>query len=121
MKTPIDVTCICCPLSCNLTTTKPDNEFIVVGNKCPRGKKYAIEEMVAPKRIVTSTVKIAGGSYPVISVKTAEPIPKEKIFTIMKILANVEVVAPIYIGDTIVKNVANTGVNIVATKTQEKK
>lgn len=111
------MTCICCPLGCDLKIDQSGTEFVVTGNKCPRGKKYAIEEITAPKRIVTSTVKITGGSYPVIPIKTAGPIPKEKIFTIMNILANVEVVAPVHIGDIIVKNIADTGINVVATKT----
>jgi CxxC motif-containing protein len=119
METLINLTCICCPLGCDLKIDKSGAEFIVTGNKCPRGKKYAIEEITAPKRIVTSTVKITGGSYPVIPVKTATPIPKEKIFTIMAILANVEVVVPVHVGDIVVKNIADTGVDVVATRTEE--
>jgi CxxC motif-containing protein len=114
-QTPINMTCICCPLGCDLAIAKSGAEFIITGNKCPRGKKYAIEELTAPKRIVTSTVKITGGVYPVIPVKTAQAIPKEKIFTIMRILANVEVTAPVYVGDIVVKNIADTGINVVAT------
>lgn len=109
--------CICCPFGCDLIVNKVNGEFVVIGNKCPRGKKYAIEEITAPKRIVTSTVKIVNGVSPVVAVKTTQPIPKEKIFTIIDILANVEVTAPIHIGDVIVKNVAGTKVDVVATKT----
>lgn len=108
--------CICCPIGCNLSITKNNHEYLVTGNKCPRGKKYAIDELTAPKRIITSTVKITGSLHPVISVKTDQPVPKEKIFTIMKILATVSVKAPIKIGDIIVAHVANTEANIVATK-----
>jgi CxxC motif-containing protein len=114
-QTPINMTCICCPLGCDLTINKSSAEFTIAGNKCPRGKKYAIEELTAPKRIVTSTVKIAGGAYPVIPVKTAQAIPKEKIFTIMRILANVEIQVPVHVGDTVVKNIADTGIDVVAT------
>jgi len=109
--------CICCPIGCNLQVEKTPDGFAVTGNKCPRGEQYAIEEMTAPKRILTSTVKITGSSYPVISVKTSNPIPKEKIFAIMEIFSDIEVKAPIHVGDIIVKNIANTGVDIVATKT----
>jgi len=119
METLIDLTCICCPLGCDLKIDKSSAEFIVTGNKCPRGKKYAIEEITAPKRIVTSTVKIVGSCRPVIPVKTAAPIHKEKIFTIMAILANVEITAPVHIGDVIVKNIADTGVDVVATRTEK--
>lgn len=117
MKTPINLVCICCPIGCDLKIDQINNEFTVTGNKCQRGKKYAIEELIAPKRIITSTVKIVGGSYPVIPVKTVVAVPKEKIFTIMNILATVETIAPIHIGDVIIKNIADTGVDIIATKT----
>ncbi|CAL7964342.1 hypothetical protein GAMM_70024 [Gammaproteobacteria bacterium] len=115
----INMTCICCPLGCDLKIDKSGTEFIITGNKCPRGKKYAIEEITAPKRIVTSTIKITGGCRPVIPVKTAAPIPKEKIFTIMDILANVETTTPIHIGDIVIKNIADTGVDVVATRTEK--
>jgi CxxC motif-containing protein len=120
MKKIKNLTCIQCPLGCDLQIEESNGEFIVTGNKCPRGKKYAIEEITAPKRIVTTTVKTTGGAHPVIPVKTAEAIPKEKIFTIMGILANVEIAAPIQVGDVVVKNIADTGVNVVTTKSQEK-
>jgi CxxC motif-containing protein len=108
--------CISCPIGCTLRVEQTADGFVVTGNKCPRGEKYAIEEMTAPKRIVTSTVKITGGLHPVISVKTAAPVPKEKIFAIMAILANVELHAPVYIGDVVVKNIADTGIDMIATK-----
>lgn len=111
-----ELTCICCPIGCDLRINKTDTGYTVTGNKCPRGKKYAIDEMTAPTRMLTSTVKVQGGLYPVISVKTAAPIPKEKIFTVMEALTNVTITAPIKIGDIVVHDVAGTGVDIVATK-----
>lgn len=118
MQKPVtNITCICCPFGCDVTISYQASEYFVIGNKCPRGKKYAIEELTAPKRIITTTVKISGGLYPLIPVKTEQPVPKGKIFNIMRILANVTVKPPIKVGDVIVENVADTGVNIVATKT----
>ena len=111
------MTCICCPLGCNMEITKNHNEHAVAGNKCLRGKKYAIEELTAPKRVITSTIKITDGLYPVIPVKTDQGAPKDKIFEIMKILANTTSTTPIRTGDIIIENIANTEVNIVATKT----
>lgn len=112
-----EMVCICCPKGCSLQIQQKDNsDYIVTGNKCPRGKQYAINEITAPTRIVTSTVKIQGATYPVICVKTTAPIPKEKIFEVMDILNDVSVKAPIKIGDVVVHNIANTGIDIVATK-----
>lgn len=110
--------CISCPIGCELTITKNhgSGEYVVIGNKCPRGKKYALSEIIAPQRIVTTTVAIKNYIYPVIPVKTAQPIPKEKIFDVMNVLQNVVLTAPVNVGDIVVKNVANTGVNVIATK-----
>jgi len=51
-----------------------------------------------------------------VSVKTENDIPKGKIFECVKALKDVEVTAPVKIGDVIVENVAGTGVNVIATK-----
>lgn len=110
-----EMICICCPLGCVLNVTKNGSELVVDGNKCPRGKKYAIEEMIAPKRMVTTTVALIGGYYPVVSVKTANPVAKDKIFAIMQELDNVVVKVPVHVGDIILQNVATTGEDVVAT------
>ena len=72
--------------------------------------------MTHPTRIVTSTVRIAGYPDAVVSVKTASDIPKDSINDCMKALAGVTATAPIHVGDVIVENVADTGVDIVATR-----
>ena len=51
--------------------------------------------------------------------KTKEDIPKGKIFDCVKALKTVEVAAPVHIGDVILKDVAGTGVDVVATKNVE--
>ena len=77
---------------------------------------YARKEVTDPKRTVTSTVRVLGGSLPVVSVKTAQDIPKNKIFDCMQELATIRVKAPVQEGDVIVSNIANTGVSVIATK-----
>lgn len=112
-----DLICIGCPLGCMLTVTMEGNEVTKVkGNTCKRGDAYARKECTNPTRIVTSTVKVTGGSINMVSVKTKEDIPKEKIFECVKALKDVVVTAPVYIGDVILQNVAETGVDIISTK-----
>ncbi len=108
--------CICCPRGCHLTV---DENMSVSGNFCPRGAKYAIDELTHPTRIVTSTVKVNDGSYSVCSVKTASPVPKEKIFEVMEEINKVELKAPVSIGDIVIKNVLNLSVDIIATENIE--
>lgn len=113
----VNLICIGCPLGCPLTVEMEGNEVkSVSGNTCPRGAAYAKKELTNPTRIVTSTVRVAGGRLAMVSVKTESDIPKGKIFDCVKALKDVEVVAPVKIGDVIVKNVAGTGVNVIATK-----
>ena len=103
-------------MGCDLAITKEGESWKVSGNKCPRGEKYGIAEMTDPRRMVPTTVAIEGSTYPVIPVKTSAPIPKDKIFEVMKVLSDVKVKSPIKIGDVVVKNILSTGVDIVATK-----
>ena len=113
----VNLICIGCPLGCPLTVEmEGDAVKTVAGNTCPRGDAYARKELTNPTRIVTSTVRVAGGRLAMVSVKTASDIPKGKIFDCVKALKDVEVKAPVKIGDVIVENVAGTGVNIIATK-----
>lgn len=108
--------CVSCPLGCNIEVEMENGEVIsVTGNTCKRGDAYARTEMTHPVRSLTSTVKVKGGSHPVVPVKSAKPIPKEKMFECMKQINSVTVDAPVKIGDVIIENVLGTGVDIVAT------
>ena len=112
-----NLTCIGCPLGCALTVEMENGEVLSVsGNTCKRGDDYARKEVTHPTRIVTSTVAVTGGDIAMVSVKTQNDIPKEKIMDIMKSIEDVKVEAPVPIGDVIVANAADTGVNIIATK-----
>ena len=114
----IELTCIGCPLGCPLTVTMEGNEVVDVnGNTCPKGAIYAKKEVTNPTRIVTSTVRVSGGSCPMVNVKTASDIPKGKIFACIEALKDVVVPAPVKIGDVILTNVAGTGVDIIAAGT----
>ena len=88
----------------------------MTGNTCPRGDAYARKELVSPTRIVTSTVRLTGGELPVVSVKTAQDIPKEKIMECMAQIKQAVLEAPVSIGDVAVSNVAGSGVDVIVTK-----
>jgi CxxC motif-containing protein len=112
-----DLTCIGCPLGCNLEVEIDNGKVIKVsGNSCKIGEEYGIKECTNPTRIVTTTVFVEGGQAPTVSVKTEKDIPKDKIFNCIAALKGVVVSAPINIGDVIVSNVLDTGVDIIATK-----
>lgn len=109
--------CIGCPMGCPLTVSMEQGTVIrVTGNTCKRGDIYARKEVTDPTRIVTTTVKVTGGTEAMVSVKTKTDIPKGKIFECVRALENVCVEAPLHIGDVVLENVAETGVGVVATK-----
>lgn len=114
------LTCISCPMGCPLTVEmEGDTVISVTGNTCKRGDVYARKEVTEPTRIVTSTVRVIGGTVDRVSVKTKKDVPKDRIFDCVKSLKGVVVKAPVYIGDVIVPDAAGTGIDIVATKNVE--
>ena len=109
--------CIGCPLGCDITVrTEKSGELTVTGNTCPRGEAYARKEVTSPTRIVTTTVRVANGALPVVSVKTEHDIPKSKILDCVKELQKVTVKAPVSIGETVCADVAGTGIDVISTK-----
>lgn len=111
-----DLTCIVCPIGCPLTVELEGDKIIsVTGNTCPRGEKYASDECLCPKRTITSTIRCDNGE--VLSVKTDNTIPKNKIFECMKIINNSIAHLPVSVGDVIIKDVF--GCNIVATQNKK--
>lgn len=108
--------CINCPMGCVMNVTQNESGIQVTGNTCQKGKIYAEKECTHPTRIVTTSLFVEDGEWPVVSVKTEKDIPKDKIFEILSILKQVRVTAPVTVGDVIVTDIADTGVNIVATK-----
>ncbi len=113
-----ELICINCPMGCPLTVTLEDGEVIsVAGNTCPRGDSYGRKEVTNPTRIVTTSVPVDGSKTErMVSVKTERDIPKGKIFDVVRQLAGVRAQAPVAIGDVVLANVADTGVNVIATK-----
>ena len=119
MKT-VNLTCIGCPLGCQLEVMMDANGDIqlITGNTCPRGEKYARKEVTSPTRIVTSSVRVYGSrkGERMVSVKTASDVPKGKIMEVIRDLAGVSVPCPVRIGDVLLRDIAGTGVDMVATK-----
>lgn len=112
-----ELICINCPLGCVVKVNIDDGEIKdITGYSCKRGITYAQKEITNPMRIVTSTIKVDGGEKPLVSVKTKQSISKNKIFDCMDEIRRVVVKAPVAAGDVLIENVAETGVEVVATK-----
>ncbi len=112
-----DIVCIVCPLGCKLTVEKDGDSYKVNGNSCKRGQDYAIEELTDPKRMLTSTVKVKSKDHVRLAVHTSGPIPKEKIFDAMQVINSTMACAPLKMGDVVIKNILDTGVDVCASRT----
>ncbi|HBF36941.1 MAG TPA: molybdopterin oxidoreductase [Firmicutes bacterium] len=116
-----ELICIGCPMGCRLVAVLEEGQVIeVTGNSCPKGVDYARNECTHPVRMLTTTVMIRRAMYPLLSVRTTRPISKTMIKGCMVYLGKIEVTAPIEAGQVIVKNILNTGADIIATKNLER-
>ncbi len=117
-----EMICIVCPVGCHMEVVKDgktEEGYAVSGNQCLRGKVYGIKEMTNPTRVLTTTVKITEGSLPRLPVTTKGAIPKELLMAAMEVINKAEVAAPAKVGQVIVKNLLDTGVDVVATRSME--
>lgn len=111
MKEKRSLTCVECPMGCCIEVETENGVAVSVkGNSCPRGKLYAENEIVCPKRVLTSTVRAASGEM--IPVKTGSPIPKASMLAIMQTINAVHPTLPLKIGDVLVHDIAD-GVDLV--------
>lgn len=103
----MELICIKCPRGCNLVVDG-DN---VTGNLCPRGLDYAREEQTNPLRIVTTLIKVG---EKVVPVKTSSEVPKARINEVLDEIAKINVETT-SIGDVVLTNILDLGVDIVVT------
>ncbi|MCL2411991.1 MAG: DUF1667 domain-containing protein [Treponema sp.] len=105
-----NLTCIVCPVGCSLDVNETQNGLSVTGYTCSRGEVYALEEIRAPKRVVTATAPIETdktnyvylGSVRRIPIKTAVPCPRSAIPALLQDIYKTKVALPVKIGDVII-------------------
>lgn len=107
------LTCIECPIGCEMEVGIEDGKVVFVkGNSCPRGKMYAENEVVCPKRVLTSSIRARSGEM--VSVKTDQPIEKAKIFEIMEKINRTTCDLPVKVGDIVYEKIDGKA-NLIAT------
>ncbi|MCQ2489560.1 MAG: DUF1667 domain-containing protein [Clostridia bacterium] len=109
--------CIACPRGCAIKVTLDDNKEVVniEGATCKNGEEYARNEVTHPMRNLTSTIKVTGGIANVAPVRTNGDIPKELLFDAMKVINQASVAAPVHVGDVVIPNILDTGIDVIAT------
>ena len=109
------ITCTTCPVGCEMEVEHEGKIFIkVTGHICKRGEAYAEDEIVNPRRTLTSTVILNGAEIKLLPVKTSAPIEKDKLFEGMSIINNIKINAPVKMGDVLYENFTESGIELVA-------
>ena len=94
------------------------DKLISCGNNfCKRGETYAKAEIASPVRVLTTTVATSFKHIPRLPVKTDDPIPKDKIFDAMKQIKNIYIKKDVEIGEVLIYDFIEKGVNLVSCKT----
>lgn len=112
--------CTTCPSECLLTVeVERDADGVaevrsVAGNSCPRGDKFAHQELICPMRVLTTTVAVSGGEEALLPVRTAEAIPLALHAQAMTLIRGLVVNAPIRMGDVVLENLLDTNINLIA-------
>ena len=115
------MTCVTCPIGCEMTVEYERKKLISVSdNLCKKGETYAADEIENPRRTVTSTIPVVGGTVKLLPVKTDKPIPKDKIFEAMEKINKRRASVPVRLGDVICRDFIEDGVNLVACRTVER-
>ena len=121
MDKKVVLTCINCPMGCELELEIKDGKIHnITGNRCPSGEEYAEEEFYNPTRILTTTIRVNNGILAVVPVKSSKPIPKKYLEKAMMVIAKKEIKAPVKIEEVLIKNILDTGADIVATRSLDK-
>ncbi len=113
--------CTTCPSEC-LLTVKVERDAdgtvaevrSVTGNRCPRGNKYAHQELTCPMRVLTTTVAVSGGDEALLPARTSEAIPLTLHAQAMDLIRGLIVKAPIRMGDVVLPDLLNTNINLIA-------
>lgn len=113
--------CTTCPSECLLTVEVERDANgavaavrIVTGNSCPRGDKFAHQELTCPMRVLTTTVAVSGGDEALLPVRTAEAIPLTLHAQAMDLIRGVVVDAPIRMGDVVLEDLLGTNIDLAA-------
>jgi CxxC motif-containing protein len=119
------LTCITCPVGCTLTVSMQNGDFVITGNRCPRGAAYAREELTAPKRVVTATAALIFDGGPLnqeppvrrVPVRTSAACPRERINDLLRDIYALKVSLPVRNGQPLLRDWQGRGFDVVATRT----
>lgn len=114
--------CIGCPVGCPLQLEhEKDRIREVTGNECNRGAKYARQEFTDPRRNISTTVMISDALRQRLPVKVSGAIHKDRILEAARKIHQIKVVAPVEIGQVLIKDfLGEKGIDVVACRSMKR-
>lgn len=117
-----ELVCVNCPKGCKIKINLENNCIQeITGYGCLNGKKYAVEELTCPMRVLTTTIRIKNAPYRVLPVMSDAAIPLNRIKDAMDEIKNIEVNAPVQMDQVIVSDFLGLHVNLIASRSMEEK
>jgi CxxC motif-containing protein len=111
------LTCVLCPLGCELEVERVGDDLQVRGGQCEKGESFAAEEILQPKRNLATSVPLRGTVARMVSVRLTGPVPRDRIFPILAEISDLRPELPVRRGDILIRDVLGTGVDVIATRT----
>jgi CxxC motif-containing protein len=112
------LTCVLCPIGCELEVERAAGGLDVRGNQCDKGLDFAAEEVLHPKRNLATSVPLMGTTSRMVSVRLSAPVPRDMIFPILAEIAKLRPEPPVRRGQVLISSVLDTGVSVIATRGQ---
>lgn len=113
------LTCILCPVGCELAVRRSERGLDVQGHQCEKGIGFAMEEVLYPKRNLATSIPVQGSETQLVSVRLSDRVAREMIFPVLREIAKLRPVAPVRRGQVLIADVLGTGVDVIATRTIE--
>ena len=111
------LTCVLCPIGCQIEADRRGDALDVRGNECPKGLDFAVQEILHPKRNLSASVPLKESGSRMVSVRLSVPVPRDMIFPILAVIAGLRPEAPVRRGRILIADVLNTGADVIATRT----
>jgi CxxC motif-containing protein len=109
--------CIECPKGCKISVDFDGDKInSITGFQCKKGEAYAEEEVIDPKRTLTSSVLTEGLEIKMLPVRTSKPIPKSRLIEAMGKVKKIRLTKAVDVGDVIQKDFIVQGVDLIATR-----
>jgi CxxC motif-containing protein len=113
------LTCILCPVGCELEVRRTESGLDILGSQCEKGTDFATEEVLHPKRNLATSVPVKGSETRLVSVRLSDRVPRAMLFPILREIAKLRPEAPVKRGQVLIADVLGAGVDVIATRSVE--